>query len=168
MNVVDLDSRRPHDVCEMECPCGRKWIAVCLASAEELECPGCGEMVNRRDYRQKGSTVSEQKPSIGRIVHYRLSAQDAEAIARRRTSGVSIAGRIKEEKWPLGAQAHIGNPVAEGQTLPLVICRVWPDEYGPGVHGVNGQVLLDGNDQLWVTSAREGEGPGTWSWPPRV
>ena len=46
--------------------------------------------------------------------------------------------------------------------------RVLGAEYGPGVPGVNGQAFLDGNDVLWVTSAREGTEPGQWSWPPRV
>jgi hypothetical protein len=64
-------------------------------------------------------------PTIGRIVHYRLSADDAAQINRRRTSGVSIATRMKTFAgavespavvygWPEGAQAHIGNAVAEG------------------------------------------------------
>ena len=107
-------------------------------------------------------------PSIGRIVHYKLSADNEQAINRRRTTGNAIADRIAEEKWPLGAQAHIGNTAREGDVVPLMIVRVWPDEYGVGVPGVNGQAFLDGNDALWVTSAREGDGPGQWSWPPRV
>lgn len=36
----------------------------------------------------------------------------------------------------------------------------WQDE-----PGINGQVFLDGNDTLWVTSADEGTEPGQWSWP---
>lgn len=107
-------------------------------------------------------------PSIGRIVHYRLTGENAVAINRRRTTSNAIADRIKDEKWPLGAQAHIGNGAVEGDAVPLIIVRVWPDEYGPGVPGVNGQALLDGNDALWVTSAKEGAGPGCWSWPPPV
>jgi len=110
--------------------------------------------------------MSEQIPTIGRIVHYRLSAQDAEAIARRRTSGASIAERMNETPpaWPAGAQAHIGNSVAEGDTFPMLIVRVW----GPVAESaVNGQVFLDSNDVFWATSRTVGEGPGTFSWPTR-
>lgn len=106
-------------------------------------------------------------PTVGRIVHYKLSANAVEQISRRRTSGEQIRAAIEGGDWPVGAQAHIGNSVAVGDVLPLVVVRVWPDKFGPGVPGVNGQVLLDGCDQFWVTSAKEGEGPGEWSWPPR-
>jgi hypothetical protein len=108
------------------------------------------------------------QPTVGRIVHYTLTTDNAEQINRRRTTGKAIADRIPDGKWPAGAQAHIGNGAHAGDVLPLLICRVWPDEYGPGVPGVNGQVFLDGNDQLWVTSAKEGTDPGTWAWPPRA
>lgn len=97
------------------------------------------------------------QPSVGRIVHYTLTEANAERINRRRTS-----------EDVRGAQAHVGNFARTGDVLPLLICRVWPDEYGPGVPGVNGQVFLDGNDQFWVTSAKEGTEPGTWAWPPRT
>lgn len=95
-----------------------------------------------------------QKPSVGRIVHYRLSAQDVASIQARRGAP--------------SVQHHTGNPVAEGDVVPLVIARVWPDEGGPDIPGVNGQALLDGRDTHWVTSAHEGAEPGTWAWPPRV
>lgn len=75
---------------------------------------------------------------------------------------------MQQDKWPVGAQAHIGNTAREGDIVPLIIVVVWPDEFGPGKPGVNGQAFLDGNDSLWVTSAGEGENPGQWSWPPRV
>lgn len=106
--------------------------------------------------------------SIGRIVHYVLTAEDAERINRRRTTSRAIAERIEAGQWPLGAQAHIGNPPYAGQELPMIVAVVWPNEYGPNYHGVNGQVTLDGNDAYWVTSAKEGAGPGTWHWPERV
>jgi hypothetical protein len=112
--------------------------------------------------------MAEQQPSIGRIVHYQLSENDIEQINRRRTYGASIHGRMEENAWPVGAQAHIGNHQQAGDVVPLVIVRVWPDEGGVGIPGVNGQALLDGNDVLWVTSAHEGTEPGQWQWPPRV
>ena len=107
------------------------------------------------------------KPTIGRIVLYTVTEQDAAEVNRRRTTGYSIAERIKKNTpetsaWPLGAQAHIGNELRAGDIYPMVITRVW----GPTC--VNGQVLLDGNDCLWVTSASEGTEPRCWAWPPRI
>lgn len=97
--------------------------------------------------------------TIGRIVLYRLREQDAKAINRRRSAE-------RGAHWPDGAQAHFGNPVQAGEVYPMVVCRVWPNEYGTQP-GVNGQVILDGSDSLWVTSAKEGDLPGEWSWPVR-
>ena len=128
--------------------------------------------------------MNEQVPSIGRIVHYRLSAEDAAQINRRRTTGHSIAERMKltlqtstppesdgppegypvPRAWPTGAQAHIGNEAKEGDTFPMLITKVWGDT---PTSAVNGQTFLDGNDVLWVTSASVGEGPRTFSWPTR-
>jgi len=92
------------------------------------------------------------------IVNYKLSAQDATQINRRRTTSKSIADRIKEKIWPTGAQAHIGNEAKEGQILPMVIVGIWGDTC------VNGQVFLDGNDQFWVSSAMQGNAPGNWNY----
>ena len=55
-----------------------------------------------------------QIPSPGRIVHYAVTKQQSEEINRRRTNAASISERIKVLMWPLGAQAHIGNTVSEG------------------------------------------------------
>jgi hypothetical protein len=100
--------------------------------------------------------------TIGRVVIYTLHEQDAEQINRRRTDGTSIADRIKSEKWPIGAQAHIGNMVEAGQQFPMIVTKVWSPGY------VNGQVFLDGNDCFWATSVTEGTGGHSWAWPPRV
>lgn len=104
--------------------------------------------------------------TTGRTVLYTLTANDAEFVNRRRTTGAFIAERMRAEppQWPVGAQAHIGNYVGAGDVVPLIVVRVWPS----GIPSVNGQALLDGSDVLWVTSAREGTEPGTWAWPPRV
>ncbi len=119
-------------------------------------------------------------PTIGRIVHYRLSADDAAQINRRRTTGKSIADRMKLEldrlnherdagvqafAWPAGAQAHIGNEAQEGQVFPMLITRVWGET---PESAVNGQLFLDGNDVLWITSTTAGDGPRQFTWPTRA
>lgn len=104
------------------------------------------------------------KPSIGRIVHYSLSDQDADEINRRRVA------KPHEPGWPAGAQAHSGSYAIGGQLAPLIVTAVWTDVC------INGQVMLDGNDSLWVASrlASGVEGgpaapsPGFWHWPERV
>lgn len=105
-------------------------------------------------------------PTIGRIVHYTLSATDAEQINRRRTNGTDIAARIEQDRWPIGAQAHIGNTANAGDVCPATITRVW----GGQDNLVNLQVVLDGTDSFWATSRPESAGPcpGTWTWPPRA
>lgn len=110
----------------------------------------------------------------GRTVLYVLTEADADAINRRRTDGASIAARIKEDKWPLGAQAHIGNTACSGDVLPAVAVKVIGDAPNPLV---NLQVFLDGNDTYWATSRYEdvekfaddtaSATPGRWFWPPR-
>jgi len=115
--------------------------------------------------------MPDQIPSLGRLVHYRLSAQDVAQINRRRTTGASIADRMKptphvgDPRWPEGAQAHIGNDVHEGDTFPMLIVKVWGTTASSAV---NGQVFLDGNDVFWTTSRTVGDQPGTFAWPPRV
>ncbi len=104
------------------------------------------------------------EPTIGRIVHFRLTAEQAAAINRRRDDfKVFVLG-----SHPPGLQAYVGDCASPGEVVPLIIVRVWPDEFGAGKPGVNGQAILDGNDTLWVTSAAEGTEPGQWSWPPRT
>lgn len=103
-------------------------------------------------------------PTIGRVVIYKLSEQNAADINRRRTTGYSIVERIKlncnsQTLWPLGAQAHIGNECHAGDEFPMTIVRVWSGTC------VNGQVLLDGSDSYWATSVAPGDGEGQWHWP---
>jgi hypothetical protein len=113
------------------------------------------------------------KPTLGRIVLYKLDENDEAHINRRRTTGAAIAERINNnhignphlETWPIGAQAHIGNEVKAGDVFPMMITRVW---WESDSDAVNGQVFLDGNDVLWATSVSEGEGGHAWAWPPRV
>jgi hypothetical protein len=101
---------------------------------------------------QSGITGSPlNTPTIGTTLHYRLSAADV--------------ARIRHDRGAPSAQDSMGSPVQEGDVVALHVTRVFPDEHGPGVPGVNGQALLDGRDSYWVTSAREGTAPGEWSWP---
>lgn len=108
-------------------------------------------------------TVIEPKPSLGRIVHYALSVQDAEAINRRRDDARSHLDhhRVNAD----GSQIHVGNEVSAGDVYPMVITRVWGDT---PASAVNGQVLLDGNDLYWATSVSVGDGERHFVWPPRV
>ena len=121
------------------------------------------------------------KPSPGRIVHYRLSASDCEAINKRRADfehsrrqfsdepleftegGALLPPRVRRPD-DTGFQGHVGNEAREGDYYPAVVVRVF-GEYPDSP--VNLKVLLDGNDDFWATSRYEGEGPGTWTWPPR-
>lgn len=89
-------------------------------------------------------------PSPGRIVAYTLTEQDVQM----------VGGRRREHLGDLQ-----GNSPAPGEVYPLVITRVWGDHEGSAV---NGQVMLDGNDTLWVTSRVEGPDAGQWRPFPRV
>lgn len=91
------------------------------------------------------------QPTIGCIVHYTLGAEDvAAAVAKLRRSP---AGHV------IGA-----NEPRAGDACAAVIVRVWGT--GTPSESCNLQVLLDSDTQLWVTSRYEGEGLGTWAWPP--
>lgn len=109
------------------------------------------------------------QPSVGRIVHYTLTEQDAAAINKRRDdfqafrtnfSGPSDPGQAGSD----GHVAHIGNHATAGDTYPAMIVRV----FHPESTTANLQVFLDGNDTYWATSRAEGEGEFHWAWPPRV
>lgn len=115
------------------------------------------------------STGGHMTPTIGRIVHYTLTAQDAEAINRRRGDFAAFnranrdaASEQGEFPGRSGHVGHYGNPASEGQAYPAVVTAAW------GGPSANLKVLLDGNDDYWATSRSEGDGPGYWSWPPRA
>jgi hypothetical protein len=95
-----------------------------------------------------------QPPSMCRIVVYTLSAEDVARIEYRRTQA---RARTKyAEKYPRANDVH------EGDAFPMLIVRAWDDG------SVNGQVSLDGEDNLWTTSVKQGADAGTWAWPERV
>lgn len=98
-------------------------------------------------------------PRLGEVVIYRLTADDAARVNRRRTTARSIAERIPSLDWPMGAQAHIGLTAHEHDELPMIIVRVTPSV---PAHAVNGQVFLDGTDVLWKEDVLPGDGPGTF------
>ncbi len=92
---------------------------------------------------------------LGDIVIYQLSALDAEGVNRRREHASHNMDMMRVTKT--GYQAHVGNRVHIGEAVPMIVTQIWRSEM------VNGKVILDGTDSLWVTSATKGEGPGTWS-----
>lgn len=101
-----------------------------------------------------------QTPTLGRVVHYTVSQEDADKINKRREDFAEHLRKYPSFE-PTGYIAHFGNTVKEGDTFTATIVRAWPTS-------ANLQVLLDGNDTFWATSVSEGEGPRTWAWPPRV
>lgn len=86
-------------------------------------------------------------PSVGRIVHYKLTDSDAKLI---------------DQKQPLDSPPQ-RNPVRPGQVYPAMVVAV----FGNGDHA-NLQVFLDGETSYWACSRAEGDQPGFWSWPPRA
>ena len=87
-------------------------------------------------------------PTVGRIVQYTLSDQDAARITQARLRDVMTEG----------------NSVSAGDVFPMLITRVWGSD---PLAAVNGQVFLDGNDNLWVTSVTCGGGHRQYAWPVR-
>ena len=95
-------------------------------------------------------------PTIGRIVHYTLDAGDVQLVSETRRSTAGVIG------------APRGNSVSVGDVYPMLITRVWDGGKPNPDAMVNGQVFLDGNDSLWVTSVKVGEGPRTFAWQGRA
>jgi hypothetical protein len=93
----------------------------------------------------------------GRIVYFVFDETTADAVNRRRTTGASI---LQREDWPMGAQAHIGNPVLAGDICPAMVVKVWPGD------SINLKVMLDGSDTYWATSVTfsDTKQPRTWHW----
>lgn len=104
-------------------------------------------------------------PTVGRIVHYTLTEGDVKEIERRRADARGSA--ISADHT--GAQVHVGNPTSPGDVFPMLITRVWasPEQVTENT-AIQGQVFLDGNDVLWVTSVQQGDGERQWHEPPRV
>jgi hypothetical protein len=104
---------------------------------------------------------------LGDVVLYTLTGDDASAINRRRTDGASISDRLFKGNWHPGAQAHIGEPVTEGDVVPMTVTRIdsqCPDEPAVDTQGLllSGQCTLNGTDSYWVRKAAPGVTPGRW------
>jgi hypothetical protein len=84
-------------------------------------------------------------PDVGKIVRYILTEPDAAKVNKRR-------------------ERSGGELVEAGQVLPMMIVRVQSET------AVDGKVLLDGDDSLWLTNVEldEDEAPGGWHWPERL
>lgn len=116
------------------------------------------------------ATSSRRVPTTGRTVQYRLTEGDVKRIRNSRNA----------------ANGGSGNDPHPGDIVPLIVVRVWPDEFSPqrpicvdytgrpdkdawivpdSTFGINGQAILDGNDSIWVTSAPQAKANGCWSWP---
>jgi hypothetical protein len=98
----------------------------------------------------KPQQETQPPPTMCRVVQYRLGAADVQQIARQRSAAQYVS--------------H-GNEVNVGDVFPMIVIRAWKP--GDAEHTINGQALLDGNDSLWVTTAKQGDGPGQWQWPAR-
>ena len=68
-----------------------------------------------------------------------IAAADAGALANARFDGAGFPR---------------ANFSGAGVSLPMVVTFVHTDEFGPGLHGINGQVFLDGNNSYWTTNIR--------------
>lgn len=104
--------------------------------------------------------MPQPEPTVGRIVQYRLTEHDAEAINRRRKD----FHESRSADQQTGFIGHVGNRAMTGDVFPAVIVRVWNES----TVTCNLQVLLDGTDTYWATSRAEGSEDGRWSWPERV
>ncbi len=97
------------------------------------------------------------KELVGTTVLYCLSEADAKEINFRYEMSHMLRKHFRN--YVPGNQAHVGNMVCVGEILPMIIIKAWSETC------VNGKVLLDGNDDLWITSVElKSEGTlGSWT-----
>lgn len=84
--------------------------------------------------------------SLGSTHGYTLTESDVDQIMRRRNDAKNAISN--NAVGNTGFVLHFGNDVSVGERYPLIVTKVWDN------NKVNGQVLLDGNDCLWVTSVK--------------
>ena len=101
---------------------------------------------------------TDQPPiTIGRIVHYCMSALDCADVKHQRLMNGQMSNG--------GA---VGNEPEVGSVYPAIVVGGW------SAPGVNLQVFLDGPDSYWATSRLIDESvgdepsPGSWRWPTRT
>ena len=85
-------------------------------------------------------------PTIGRIVHYRMSGKDCDSYLFHRRPRFN-------RPWP-------------GDVYPMLITAADPAE---PVKWVSGVLTLNNGDTFWIGSAAQSDSGqrGTWFWPPR-
>lgn len=100
-------------------------------------------------------------PTVGRVVLYSLTENDAIQINQRRRDAVQ---KYHMHQWQRnGTQLHQGNDVNAGDVCAADIVRVFgstPEAM------VNLKVKLDGNDDYWATSRKVSDEPkpGYYHW----
>jgi hypothetical protein len=90
--------------------------------------------------------------TIGRIVHYRLTEEDAQLIRTLRASANQLALPAEMQEFDVRA----------GEVYPAIAVKV----YGP--HQASLQVFIDAPFPLWAKGRSEGEGVGEYLWPEYV
>lgn len=107
--------------------------------------------------------MDDQKPTIGRIVHYRKPA-DATMPGIDGDFHLAAIVTMTPEEWTPGYRD------SEGEWHE-VTNSIQPSKGCVHLH-MFPPPLSDGTkwtlDQLAVSNVPYGTGPGTWSWPPRV
>jgi hypothetical protein len=125
-------------------------------SSARCRCP----VVPFGETETNSTTEGNPVPTAGRTVLYKLNANDAKEINRRRRDAGAFTRKLGPadagETGRTGHVLHSGNHVAEGDVLPAFKVA----DFGSTA---NLHVLLDGNDTHWATSRGEGDEPGQWS-----
>lgn len=88
---------------------------------------------------------------FGNIVAYKLTASNAAQVNALRQDAVDYRASI----YRTGYVVYEGEPVVEGQRLPLVVVIEADDK-------VSGQVLLPGSDVLYVQDIELGDANGQY------
>ena len=91
-------------------------------------------------------------PTIGRVVHYRLTREDVRSINRRYVDASEYYGEHRKSR--LGTQLHVGNQHHHDEIVPLIVVRVWPDEYSPD-NPVCRDYLVGDEDPVFSSSVIE-------------
>jgi hypothetical protein len=96
-------------------------------------------------------------PPVGTAVQYVLTAQDAAEANQDRAKHFNFT-RTLGAVLHTGHVGRVGNTAHEGDVCAATVLRVF-NEASPTV---NLRVHLDGNDDVWRTSAAHGNAPGNW------